>query len=166
MKCFWVIFCVLDENLTWKHASHHQNPKFWIWPFLTSWHWMTMSWRKVTKDLGEYLEVSQTRYTSFNRLYFNMIRPLFPAKRTMTDNKKLTFDPICDVISDVQTKFCNIFGKVKPGAIKCCFRIENWSISLADSRGPKQPAPPPSAGRVREYPIGARVNVVVPYLIC
>ena len=78
---------------------------------------------------------------SFHRLYFNSIRLLCPAKRAMTDIKNLNFDPTCDVISDVQMKFCNIFGNFKPVAIKCCFRIETWSISLADSKGTETPPP-------------------------
>ena len=67
-------------------------------------------------------------------------------------------DPTCDVITDVQIKFCRIFGDLKPGAIKCRFPIENWSRCLADNRGGTKRPPPPSAGRVREYPIGAQVN--------
>ena len=47
---------------------------------------------------------------------------------------------------------------LKSGAIKERFRIENLSSSLADSRGGDERLPP-SAGMVREYPIGARVNV-------
>ena len=48
-----------------------------------------------------------------------------PAKRAVTDIKKMTFDPTCDVIGDVPI-FFKILGKFKPGAIKCRFRIENW----------------------------------------
>ena len=33
-KCYRVIFRVLDEILTQKHASRHPNPKFSVWPFL------------------------------------------------------------------------------------------------------------------------------------
>ena len=51
------------------------------------------------------------------------------------DSPKLTFDPACDAISSVQIKFYKIFGKVKPGAIKCRFRIKNRSSSLTDSKG-------------------------------
>ena len=72
---------------------------------------------------------------SFPRLYFNLIWLLCPTKPVMTDSPKLTFDPACDAISSVQIKFCNIFGKVKPGAIKCRFRIKNRSSSLTDSKG-------------------------------
>ena len=92
----------------------------------------------------------------FHRLYFNLIRLLCPAKPAMTKSKKLFFDT-CDVISDLQTKFCWIFGKFKSGAIKCHFRIENRPSILADSTGAETP-PPPSAGRVRKYSIGARFN--------
>ena len=66
----------------------------------------------------------------------------------------------CGNINGVQIKCRNILGKFNPRAIKCSFMIENWSITLADSRGvPKRP-PPPSAGMVREYPIGAQVKNV------
>ena len=84
---------------------------------------------------------------SFNRLYFNSIRLLWPAKRAMTDIKKKIFGPTCDVISDDRIKFRSIFGKFKPGAIKFRFRIENWSISLADSRGAERPPPHPHPRR-------------------
>ena len=77
----------------------------------------------------------------FHRLYFNLMRLLCPAKPAMTKSKKLIFDT-CDVISDLQTKFCRIFGKFKSGAIKCHFRIENRPSGLADSTGAETPPPP------------------------
>ena len=43
----------------------------------------------------------------------------------------MTFNPIYDL----HIKFCNIFRQLKPGSIKCRFRIENRSGSLADSTG-------------------------------
>ena len=65
----------------------------------------------------------------------------------------MKFDPACDVISDVQTKFCNILEKFKPGAMKCYFRIEDRFISLADSVGGEavpsplaRPPLPPTGG--------------------
>ena len=71
----------------------------------------------------------------------------------MIDNKIFdpAFDPTYDVISEVQIIFLNIFGVFKPGAIKCCFRIENRSSSRAYSGGGAETPPPPSAGSVREY---------------
>ena len=69
---------------------------------------------------------------------------------------KKIFGSTSDVISDVYLKFCIIFGKFKPGAIK--FRTENLSSSLADSRGRPPPPSAPSACKIREYPIGARVK--------
>ena len=72
---------------------------------------------------------------SFHRLYFSLIWLLCPAKPVKIDSPKLTFDAACDAISSVQIKFRKIFGKVKPGAIKCRFRIKNRSSSLTDSKG-------------------------------
>ena len=54
----------------------------------------------------------------------------------------MIFGPTCNVISDVQMSYCNMFRKFKSGAIKCRFRIENRSGSLADSRGVAETPPP------------------------
>ena len=133
------------------NTTQTQNFKFGL--FLTSWHWMTLIGHKVTKGLGGHLEISQTRFIPFHRLYFNLIRSLCSTKPAMTDNKNLTSDPTCDVISIFPTKFCNLFGKFKPGAIECSFRTDSWSGSLAYRKGAL-------ASRVREYAIGARVNEI------
>ena len=82
------LFFTFLTKLTQKDVSHHPNPKFLIWPFLISWPWMTLIWHKVAKGLRGYLEVSQTRFMSFHRLYFNLIRLLGLANPSMTDNKK------------------------------------------------------------------------------
>ena len=64
----------------------------------------------------------------------------------MTDIKNVTLDPTFDGICHIQMKFCNIFRKFKPGAIKCRFRIKNPYISFfADSKGGD--APPPNGGQ-------------------
>ena len=113
----------------------------------------------MSQNLGGYLEASHTRSISFHRLYFSLIWLLCPAKPAMTDERNLIFDPTCHVISGVLIKFCNIFGKFKPGAFKYRFRIENRSSRWSDSRGPKcPPPPPPSVGRIGKYPIGVRVK--------
>ena len=96
----------------------------------------------------------------FHRL---LMRLLCPAKPAMQIVKNLIFDPTCDVISDPQIKLCYIFEKFKSGAIKCSFRIENRSSSLADSTGGGggETTHPSSAGRVREYPTGARAIIIM-----
>ena len=118
------------------HLSHHQNSKFWIRPFLTSWPQMTLTWHKVTKGIRGYLKASQIRSMSFHRICFNVIRLLCPVRRTMTyiQTWQLTPPGTCDVISDVNTKFCKTFRKFMIRAIKYRFRIENWSIGLGNRR--------------------------------
>ena len=88
----------------------------------------------------------------FHRLYFNLIRLLYSAKPAVTNPQKLTFILTYEVIIDLKIKVCNIFGKFKPGSIKCRFPIENMSSSLADSRGggrnaPSPPPHPPISGQ-------------------
>ena len=56
-------------------------------------------------------------------------------------SKNMSFDPTYDVNSDLQISCCNIFGELKPGAIKRRFRVENRLISLADNRGSEMPSP-------------------------
>ena len=57
--------------------------------FKISWHLMTLMWQKVSKSLGGFLEVSQTRSMLFNWFYFNLIRLLCPVKRAMIDIIKI-----------------------------------------------------------------------------
>ena len=66
----------------------------------------------------------------------------------------------CDVINDFHIKLCNILGKFMPDAIKCRLpAIENRSSSLTEGTGLGETLPsPPSAYRVRKYPIGAWDN--------
>ena len=62
----------------------------------------------------------------FHRLRINLIRLLCPAKPATKDSRNLTLDLTCDVTSDIQIKFHNIFGKFMFGAIKCRFWIKNY----------------------------------------
>ena len=112
-------------------TTQTQNFEF---DFLTSWPWMTLNWHKLLKYLGESLKLSQTQSKTFHLLYFNLIRLLCRRSEQLQIFKDLTFDPACDVISDVQIKMFHHIRKYQAQAIKCCFRIEHWSIGLADSR--------------------------------
>ena len=71
----------------------------------------------------------------FHRLNFNLIWLHCPAKPAMTGNKKMSFDPTRDIISDIQITILNIYRKLKPRTMNCRFRIENQCASLADNRG-------------------------------
>ena len=87
---------------------------------------------------------------------FQFYAAVLPAKLAMIV-KNLIFDQY--VISDVQIKVCNIFGDLKPEAIKCHFGVENRSSSLSDSKG-VETVRPPSAGRVLEHLIGLTFSCV------
>ena len=65
----------------------------------------------------------------------------------------LTFDPTCDVISNLQIECCNIFGSLNPGLPNAAFGARNRPVVWqTDSKGPKRLPPPLSpAGRVRKY---------------
>ena len=65
------------------------------------------------KRLGRYFKVAGTRSMSFHRLYFNLIWLLCPVMRAWQMLKSMNFDPTCDAISYVQTKFCKMFEKFK-----------------------------------------------------
>ena len=138
-KCSGVIFRFFDEK--WKWRKIFIKPfklKILNLTFLTWWPLMTFIWHKATKDLGGrgFLEVSQTRSTSF--LGFLSIWYGCFAWRSQQGQKKTFDSPVTSRI-----KFCHIFERLNPGAIKCRFRIENRPSSLAYSRGPKFPPPPP-----------------------
>ena len=85
----------------------------------------------------------------------------------------MSFDPTCDVIIDVQIKFCNIFGKFKPRAMLFFgLRIGQLVVQLSWVGGARRP--PPSADRVQENPIGVQViprsarglNITPPSPVC
>ena len=123
---------------------------------LTSWPWMNLIWHKIIKGLGGH---KYPRRDAFRSIVFISVWYGCFARRSQQWQiiENLTFDPTCGVISDLQMNFYNIFWKLMPGAMKFCVRIENGSNILIDSTWGGTP-PPLSAGRVREYPIGARVN--------
>ena len=78
----------------------------------------------------------------------------------MTAWRKLTFDLTCNVTSDLQIKFLNIFRNVIPGAKKRIFgSIIGPVIWQIIGVGAKMPLPPKkAAGRVWKYPNGERIN--------
>ena len=128
---------------------------------------MTLTWHKVTtcEGIWKYSRHDPCRSIGFISIWYG-----FFAQRSEQWQifKNLTLDPTCDTISDVLMKFGKIFEIFMPGAIKYRFRIENPSTSLVDGMGGggrNAPSPYPSAGKVREYPIGAQVNTLAEALV-
>ena len=74
--------------------------------------------------------------------------------------KKMTFDLTCDILRQTPFRKMQHIRTVEDRATKCHFRIENQFSSLTEGRREGRAPPPPSAGRLRKYPIGARVKVV------
>ena len=99
------------------------------------------SWRKFDKkqvSLQKYYRHDPFRSTGFISIrYGGFVR----RSQQWQKVRNLTFDPTCDVVNDVLINFRNIFGKLKPGAVKYRFRIENRSSSLAESKGEFRPPP-------------------------
>ena len=77
---------------------------------------------------------------SFNRLYFNSMRRVCPAKPAMTDNQNLTFDLVCD-ISEVQIKFSTYSESLSPELSNSVFGSSIGAIAWQIARGPKHPHP-------------------------
>ena len=72
----------------------------------------------------------------------------------------MNLDPTCDVISGVQINFATYSEVSSPKLTNVVLRSRiGPSIGLADIRGRGETPPPPSAGRVREYSIRARINL-------
>ena len=108
-------FHIFDKNLTQKRIATSKLkilrhfPKFW--PLIT------FMWQKVTRDLGGYLEVSQTQ----SILFLNCISIWYGcfARRVEQGQKieNFTFDStsdrvwLCYIITDVTDIICNRFGK-------------------------------------------------------
>ena len=152
-------FCALFTKLDAKTCSALSKPKIYILIFLTSWPWMILTWHEVTKGLEgtqRYLRHDPCRFIGFVSVWYRCFARRIRCWQIVKD---LTFDLICGAIKGLRIKFCNIFRKFIPWAIKCRFGIENRSSSLADSTWGQNSTPPPSsAGRVRKYRIGARVK--------
>ena len=73
----------------------------------------------------------------------------------------MTFDPTCDVISDVKIRLCNIFRNFKPRALKCCFWIENRSSSqIARTGGRNAPSPLPQRARSGNTPYHRGYHII------
>ena len=83
---FGVIFAVLTKiwHKNMYHTTQTQNLKFELFDLVTL---DDLDLIYGHKRLGGYLEIPQTRSMSFHRLYFNLIRLLFLAKRAMTDTQ-------------------------------------------------------------------------------
>ena len=134
------------------HTNQNSTFKFDIFDLL---HLDDLDLTQRNERLTRVPEVSQTPSMPLHQLCLSLTRLLCPAKPVMTD-RNMSFYPTCDVISDRQIKCNNIFRTFKPGAIKCRFRIENWSRSMADSAGGRNG--PLIGGHGPEIPIGARVT--------
>ena len=119
-KCLMVIFSVLHENLI-KIRIAPPYPTFKCGLFWTSWPRMTWTWHDATKSPGGCLEVSQTRFRLFRRLYFSLVQQLCPARPTMTDGKKSDLWPDLWCHQWPADKIRNIFGKLMPGASYAVF---------------------------------------------
>ena len=106
---------------------------------------ITFTWQKVTKDLGGTFKCPR-RDPCCSSALFQFDTAALPGEASK-DRKSRILSLTRPVTSSVtsQITFCIIFGKFKPGAIKCHFRIENQPSSLADSRGLN--APPPNGGK-------------------
>ena len=107
--------------------ASHNTMSFFNLACLTSWPWMAVTWHKVIKGLGGYLEVSPTLSMPFHRLCFILIWPGDASDGSQNSD----LWPDLDAISDPQIKCCNISEKFKFRATKCRLRIENRSGSLA-----------------------------------
>ena len=95
---------------------------------------MGLTWREVIKCLAGYLEISETRSMSLNRLCFRLTRLAALTSEASNDKVKfVTFDRTCDVICVPLIQFCNIFAQFMPAALKYRFRVENRYSRLADS---------------------------------
>ena len=114
-KCSWVMFSHFWQKsdpkriATSKLKILRHFPKFW--PLIT------FMWQKVTRDLGGYLEVSQTQSILFLN-YISIWYGCF-ARRVEQGQKieNFTFDStsdrvwLCYIITDVTDIICNRFGK-------------------------------------------------------
>ena len=110
---------VLDENLTKpKIRSVPTKPKIINMTFSTSWPWMILTWQKVTKYLETYFEVS---YPYPCRLIgvVSIRSGRFPQRLQIVKNP--TFDPTCDVISDLQIHFATYLQISSPGFSNSAF---------------------------------------------
>ena len=110
---------------------------------MTSWPWVTLIWHKPTKVLEGYFEVSHTRFMSFHRFYFSLIRLFCQAKSAMTDNQKFGIWHDLWRHQWPSDKILQHIRKVKVRSIQNRLRIENRSSCLTDSRGGGAKRPPP-----------------------
>ena len=157
ISCFW-------RKSDLKTCTSPSKPKIDLfWPCDPGWLWYDIRSSSHQRLRRVLRIIPDTTHAVPSALYlFDSCSALRRQRRQIIKN--ITFDPTCDVISDLKIIFCNIFRKFKPGAIKCRFRIENrfdQSSSLADSKWVGAKRPPSSAGRIRKDPIGARVNFLL-----
>ena len=86
-----------------------------------------------------------------------MLLPGNPARRKRQEISHLTW-PVTSWVTLRSNLSCYSGSLCTCRAIKCRLKFLDRSVSLRDLRGGTTPPPPQSAGKVREYPTGTRVN--------